>query len=93
MDDKVLNFIYRRFPDGNKWKKENSFFFALILKKVFWGTIYFDTEKKWFITKVKDKYYCPYGVYLVNEDKLVSWQAMYEDDFENWRDVIKEYCK
>ena len=35
MVDRVISFIYRRFPNRGYWDKENSYFFALILKRRF----------------------------------------------------------
>lgn len=93
MVDRVISFIYRRFPNRSYWDKENSYFFALILKKEFYGTIYFDKVNRCFCCKIGQKYYNYNGIYPCKEDDLVSWQTMYEDDFENWRDIIEEFCR
>lgn len=91
--DKVINFIYRRFPNAKLWNRENSYFFALILKKVFYGKIYFDRTYRIFCCKIGAKYYYYNGIYPCNEDNLIGWEEMCYDCYDEWQEVLQEYCK
>lgn len=42
MEEKILEFIKRRFPVDQGWTTRNCYFFALILKSVFFGEIVYD---------------------------------------------------
>lgn len=57
MEERITEFIRRRFPGDCRWTDGNCYFFALILKDVFGGDIYYDVVDGHFLTKCGDSFY------------------------------------
>lgn len=81
-NDKVVEFIERRFYKDCNWLDGNCYYFALILKGRFPdGGIYYDVIKGHFVYKYKDVYYDWVGVYEPeNEKNMIRWQHFGEYD-------------
>lgn len=85
MSNKVLNFIHRRFPIDCHWLDGNCYYFAIILKNRFAGTIYYDVIDGHFVTKIGGKMYDWSGI--VDEsgnNHYVEW-----DKFDKYDSLVK----
>lgn len=85
MKDQVIDFIQRRFPEDSNWLDGNCYFFALILKNRFNGTILYDVIFGHFVTRVDDKLYDWSGVVTDPESSYVEW-----DKFDEYDKLQKE---
>ena len=80
--NKILDFIYRRFPIDNNWLNGNCFFFASILKSRFKeGIIFYDVIDGHFVTQIDGVKYDWSGI--VNEKGnhiYIEWDKFNEYD-------------
>lgn len=84
MEEKIKEFIQRRFPDDYNWLTGNCYFFATILQAAFGGEIYYDVINGHFL--------------LQCEGKLYDWKGKAEDcgilvkweDFEQYDKLQKQ---
>lgn len=60
--DKVLEFIERRFPTDSRWMNGNCYFFALILKDVFGGEIFYEVIAGHFV--------CMIGMEFIEKERM-----------------------
>lgn len=80
MEDKVLEFIKRRFAKDCFWVNDNCYYFAVILKDRFQdGTIYYDDIYGHFIFEYHEKLYDWTGI-INRVGHLVEWDKFYEYD-------------
>lgn len=85
MQDKVLEFIQRRFKDDCKWTDGNCYYFAIILKDRFpEGKIYYDTIWGHFIFEYLGQFYDWTGIknpdtYLVEWDKFDKYDSLQKE--------------
>lgn len=84
MEQKVNDFIRRRFSTNYNWVTRNCYFFALILQSAFGGEIYYDVINGHFITKIGADFYDWTGR-VKNYEILVKWK-----DFDNYDKLQKE---
>lgn len=84
MENKILDFIQRRFPQDCNWTNGNCYFFSLILKSVFGGEIYYDVIFGHFVTKIDRNYYDWAGK-TEKYGLLVKW-----DKFDDYDSLMKE---
>ena len=74
MEDKVLEFIQRRFKKDCNWLDGNCYYFAIILKDRFpEGKIFYDVIIGHFVFKYQDKLYDWNGIFN-SEKLLVDWE-------------------
>lgn len=84
MEEKITEFIHRRFPQDCNWTNKNCYFFAVILQSAFGGDIYYDVVKGHFVLQLEGNLYDWTG--KVNDcDILVKWK-----DFERYDKLQKE---
>ena len=79
MQDKVLEFIERRFPVDCNWTTGNCYYFALILSKRFNGDIYYDGINSHFVSLIDDTFYDYNGAYEYNESLIYSEELLQKD--------------
>jgi hypothetical protein len=82
MENKVLEFINKRFLKDNNWLKGNCYYFALILKDRFNGTILYDVIDGHFVTLINNIKYDWTGI--ISEDGkhyYVEWDKF--DDYDS----------
>lgn len=60
MEDQILEFIKRRFPNDSHWMDGNCFYFAQILKARFHGDVVYDPIDGHFL-------------FLASDDQLYDW--------------------
>lgn len=85
MENKVLEFIFRRFKDDCKWLDGNCYYFAVILKDRFpKGKMYYDVIYGHFVFEYQNKYYDWTGIvkqfgYLVEWDKFDEYDSLQKE--------------
>lgn len=84
MEEKILEFIHRRFSNDYSWTTGNCYFFAIILQSVFGGDIYYDVINGHFLLKNGENYYDWTGK-VKEYNSLVKW-----NDFEKYDALQKE---
>lgn len=89
-EQRVLEFIHRRFPQDCNWKNGNCYFFAVILKSRFpEGIILYDVIDGHFVTHIDGQNYDWSGV-VSDEGKhyYVEWDYFDEYDSNQKKSVI-----
>ena len=89
MEDKILEFINRRFPHDSNWTTGNCYHFALILSNVFYGEIYYDVVNGHFVTLIDGEYYDYYGI-VKDSIVLVKWSKFDEYDVLQRGSIIRD---
>lgn len=85
MQDKVLEFIRRRFKDDCKWTDGNCYYFAVILKDRFpEGHIYYDVINGHFMFWFEGKFYDWNGI-VESTGYTVNWEL-----FDMYDSLLKE---
>ena len=96
MENKVLEFINRRFPVDCNWLTGNCFFFAKILNARFSGEIYYDTVNGHFVfyrfSSEPDEcgFYDYSGKITPNEDDLVLWDEYDNEDPLHFNRILED---
>lgn len=85
MEEKILEFIKRRFPADQNWTTGNCYFFALILKSVFFGEIVYDVTAGHFMFLGADGMCYDWNGKVTDHGHIVPW-----DDFEAYDSSQKE---
>ena len=85
MIDEVLEFIRRRFPTDSHWLDGNCYYFSLILKNRFDGSIYYDVVNGHFLTEVNGKLYDWEGLKRKDGLTLIKW-----DEFDVYDPIQKQ---
>lgn len=84
-EDKVLEFIQRRFENDCKWTDGNCYYFSIILKDRFPdGKVFYDVINGHFVFKYTDVYYDWDGI-IEPDGYLVEW-----DKFEEYDSLLKQ---
>lgn len=90
----VVEFILRRFPNDveSRWLTGNCYYFAVILKSRFGGTILYDVVDGHFVTEIEGVKYDWSGIVTDDDNhRYVPW-----DDFEKYdpqrRQRVVEGC-
>ena len=91
--EKVTKFIDERFKADNDWTNGNCYFFALILKDVFKGKIFYDDVWGHFVVKIGKEFYDWKGVYTKKDGNLISWKGLKEVDSTHYKRVKKQCCR
>ncbi len=92
-EKKVLDFIKRRFPTDCNWTSGNCYFFALILKDAFGGTILYDEIQGHFLCEIDGIPYDFNGVYENKDGFLVEWDELRKDDPLYSSRIIRDCCR
>ena len=89
-EDKVLEFIHRRFPINNNWLNGNCYFFATILKSRFNNAIIlYDVIDGHFVTKINNIMYDWAGIVPEEEGHYyVEWDNFDEYDCLQKQSII-----
>lgn len=92
MQDKVLEFINRRFSSTDAhWQDGNCYYFATILKERFpSGKIMYDPIANHFLFRYRGKVYDSKGL-DTEARKLYDWNKYREFDYLDYNRVVK-YC-
>lgn len=86
MQDKVIEFIRRRFKDDCKWTDGNCYYFAVILKDRFpEGKIHYDVINGHFIFERQYQYYDWTGIANIPHHWLIRW-----DEFDKYDSLLKD---
>ena len=81
MENKILDFIKRRFKDDCEWVSGNCYYFAIILKERFpEGEIYYDVIYGHFVFQYDNQLYDWNGVYNLTDGFLINWKNF--DDYD-----------
>lgn len=89
MDNKVLEFIQRRFKNDCNWLDGNCYYFSIILKNRFPdGNIYYDVINGHFIFLYQGIYYDWTGV-IELDGCLVEWDKFQEYDSIQKKRIIE----
>lgn len=86
----ILSFIKQRFPINCHWLDGNCYYFALILKDRFNGTIFYDQINCHFITKIDTKFYDWTGIIKPDIDKLLNWEELKEKDISYYNRLVRD---
>lgn len=85
MNDKVLDFIRRRFKSDCKWLDGNCYYFSIILKDRFpEGKIFYDVIDGHFVFFYQGEFYDWNGIVYSN-NFMVNW-----DDFDKYDSLLKQ---
>ncbi len=84
MEEKIKEFIGRRFQQDCNWKSGNCYFFAVILQSVFGGDIYYDVINGHFLLQCGGSFYDWTGK-VEDCGILVKW-----NDFEQYDKLQKQ---
>lgn len=85
MEDKVLEFIHKRFKKDCDWIDGNCYYFAIILKDRFPnGKIFYDVVDGHFIFKYKKRFYDWTGI-VKPDGYLVKWSK-----FDKYDSLLKQ---
>ena len=79
MNDEILDFIHRRFPEDSHWTDGNCYYFALILADRFHGNIYYDSINGHFMVWLQKE-----GCYV---DHTGYIRPPYEECLKLWKDL------
>lgn len=80
MENKVLEFIRRRFPNDCHWLDGNCYYFAMILRERFDGVIMYDVIRGHFVTKIDGFLYDWHGIVDESDGKFIEWYRFNEYD-------------
>lgn len=90
MNDKVLNFIEKRFKNDCDWMTNNCYYFAIILKDRFpEGKIFYDVIYGHFIFWFEGKFYDWNGI-VESNGYCVEWDKFDEYDFLQRQRIIRD---
>lgn len=90
MEEKILEFIKRRFPVDQNWTKGNCYFFALILKSVFFGDIVYDTTAGHFMFLGADGTLYDWNGKVEKHGHIVMWEEFDFYDSAQKQRIIKD---
>lgn len=92
MEEKILEFVKRRFPVDQDWTTGNCYFFALILQSVFGGDIMYDVVKGHFLLKLNNELYDWTGK-VEEYGCIIKWEEFMEYDSLQYERIIKDCIK
>lgn len=94
MEEKILEFIHRRFPQDSNWTSGNCYYFAKILLDRFpSGAIYYDVVCGHFVYGNNDEYFDYNGKILLSFTHLVKWEDFELYDSLQYERIIKDCIK
>ena len=90
--DCVEEFILKRFPIDCNWTTGNCYYFAIILKDRFNGTLYYDPVDGHFLCKIGSNFYDYTGKVEIDESILYNWNCYKEQDELNYQHIVRDCC-
>ncbi len=85
IENKILEFIHRRFPIDCNWLNGNCYYFSVILKNRFpQASLWYDVVLGHFVTLIDGKYYDWTGI-VEPDGYLVKW-----NDFDDYDSLQKQ---
>ena len=88
----VEEFIKRRFPTDCNWTTGNCYYFAIILKDRFNGTLYYDPIEGHFLCKIESEYYDYTGKVHVDSSKIYCWEYLKYFDNLYYERIVRDCC-
>lgn len=90
--EEVLDFIHRRFPNDSNWTNGNCYYFAVILRERFGGTIYYNTIDGHFVTEINGLVYDHSGTVGCNVKNpwYVKWESFSDYDELQHKRIIQD---
>ena len=88
MENNVLNFIKTRFPNKDHWLDGNCYYFSVILKERFGGTILYDVIDGHFVTEICGVKYDWSGI--VKDGYFVEWDRFSDYDGAQMKRIIRD---
>lgn len=89
-DDKVVEFIRRRFNKDCHWLDRNCYYFAMMLKARFpQAVLYYDVIDCHFLSEIDGKFYDWKGLREAGDNTLVEWDKFAEYDKNRMQAVIR----
>lgn len=92
MEEKIKEFIKRRFSNDCNWTSGNCYFFAVILQEVFGGDIYYDVINGHFLLQCEGSFYDWTGK-TDNYEKPVKWNSFEQYDKLQKKRIIRDCIK
>ena len=87
----ILDFIYRRFTNDCNWLNGNCYYFALILKNRFNGTIFYDVIDGHFATQIDGLKYDWNGIVKEEGNHIyIEWDKFEEYDRLQKQRIIRD---
>ena len=92
MENDVLHFIHKRFPEDSNWLNGNCYFFALILLDRFpIGKILYDVIDGHFVCEIDGRKYDWSGIVDESgEHNWIEWDKFHEYDSLQYQRVVKD---
>lgn len=93
MDNKIEDFIQRRFPIDNNWLNGNCYFFAVILRAAFGGKIIYNPIDGHFLLYVDGGYYDWSGLRTYSQSEIntfVDWENYHLKDISHWHHIVRD---
>lgn len=88
----VEEFIKRRFPTDCNWTTGNCYYFAIILKERFNGTVYYDPIEGHFLCEINSNFYDYTGKVDLDPTTLYNWNCYKEQDELNYQHIVRDCC-
>lgn len=88
----VEEFIKRRFPTDCNWTTGNCYYFAVILKDRFNGTLYYDPIEGHFLCKIDSDYYDYTGKVNVDSSRIYCWEYLKYFDNLYYEHIVRDCC-
>ena len=88
MENNVLNFIKTRFPNKDHWLDGNCYYFSVILKERFGGTILYDVIDGHFVTEIGGVKYDWSGI--AKDGCFVEWDRFCDYDGAQMKRIIRD---
>lgn len=90
MEDKIVEFIRRRFPKDQDWTTGNCYFFALILNDVFEGDIVYDVIVGHFMFQSREGELYDWTGRVAEWNHIVKWKDFDTYDAEQKTRIIRD---
>ena len=91
MEDRVIEFIKRRFKSDCNWISGNCYYFAMILKTRFPdGVIFYDVINGHFVFNYADRYYDYTGIITPGENNIIEWDIFGQYDSLQRERIIRD---
>ena len=89
--NEVEEFIQRRFSVNCNWTSGNCYYFALILKDRFNGTIYYNPIQGHFICRIGYDFY-DYTGKVSEPPILYNWDYYKDHDELDYQHIVRDCC-
>ena len=91
MEQEVLDFIHRRFPQDSNWTSGNCYYFAKILLERFYsGDIYYDVIDGHFVYGNNGEYFDYNGKVSQEGRHLIKWKNFTFYDYSQYLRILRD---